>query len=91
MTLEAPLPRLICPVCGYEQRPVPSHCETQMHWVLEGTFRKKEKLECRVCGFRIDVPNHCGVSMWYSSAEYHDLPSPTPLDYEGMKEAARKE
>jgi hypothetical protein len=62
-----------------------------MYWVLEGTFRKKEKLECSVCSIRIDVPKHCEVRMWYSKAEYHDLPSPTPLDYENMKEAAREE
>lgn len=90
MTLGAPLPHLICPVCGHEGL-VPLHCEVPMCWVLEGTFRKKEKLECRVCGIRVDVPDHCGVRMWYSSVGYHDLPSPTPLDYESMKEAAREE
>lgn len=60
-----------------------------MYWVLQGTFRKREMLECRICGLRIDVPKHCDVRMWYSTAGYHDLPSPTPLDYEGMKKTAR--
>lgn len=79
--------RLLCPVCGHEETPGPIHCGKPMAWTLEGSFRKRESMACRVCGAKIDVPQHCGVPMWYSEAEYHDLPSPTPLDYESMKKA----
>lgn len=79
--------RLLCPVCGYEEKPAPSHCGKAMAWKLEGSFRKREWMVCLVCGLRVEVPKHCGVTMWYSEGDYHDLPSPTPLDYESMQRA----
>ncbi|HXX96805.1 MAG TPA: hypothetical protein VEL11_06780 [Candidatus Bathyarchaeia archaeon] len=59
---------LKCGVCRCEQ-PVPEHHGNPMRWVLEGSFRKKEQLKCENCGYFMEIPSHCGLTMLYCEGE----------------------
>jgi hypothetical protein len=40
-----------------------------MSWVLVGSFRKKELFKCKDCGYFMEIPLHCGLTMLYSEVE----------------------
>jgi hypothetical protein len=43
-----------------------------MRWILEGSFRKKELFKCEECGYFMEIPSHCGLTMLYSEEEEED-------------------
>ncbi len=63
---------LRCRVCDYTQS-VPMHHNKPMHYILKGTFYKRECLRCNECMFEIDMPLHCNMPMIYSKSNYRDV------------------
>jgi hypothetical protein len=77
--------KLICKICGFVDENIPVHHDRPMTWNMTGSFRKTECLKCQVCGHIVEIPTHCNTPMFYSEAEYRDLPDFTKSDRSSMR------
>ena len=78
--------KLICRICKYVEVNIPKHHEKPMKWKMIGSFEKIEYLCCEECDYKMHIPLHCNVAMFYSESEYNDIPNITKKDFNNIND-----